>query len=241
MAIQAVRTRPSSYGLERGSIQTFRPGRRFLASLLFVVFVSLFPDASRAATFSIPLPGFVGVADFGSSLPLEASFDFGQRFVEIERVSIELKAHVFARKYDHCFAANPRLSCIHRESLPGFDAQIDDGDERRLGVLYAGVRFLGEPGATEFKGIGVGVFRASYFFDSNQILDGAGRIRLWTEGLLLPAIGNVLNYEAPRGKIYRARLQIEGTPIPEPTTATLIMAGLAVLSGTRLRRSLPGA
>ncbi len=212
---------------------------------LFLLIVLVLPGASHAATFSAPIPGLVGVIDFEPHVSgREASFDFGQQFAEIERVSIEIEARVVAEQFDACGTTSNPQPCVRRVNLLGFFTLVDEEDKPFLGSISTALSVSDDPHATEATGTGIGEFTDP--FDLNPfgwdiLLDGEGSVTPFWDALF-PAPGLVIqNFEEGSGEILGARLIIEGTPIPEPSTAMLLGVGMLLLSGTkRLNRREKG-
>ena len=114
--------------------------RRTIAlAILLLVALAYSPSLAAGGTiYSIPLPDLVG-PDF---LPFqggrEATFDFGQQFSEIERVSIEIEAHVYSREFDTCGTIFDPQPCTHVVQPVGFFSIMDDEDSPILGTIFSG-------------------------------------------------------------------------------------------------------
>ena len=67
----------------------------------------------------------------------------------------------------------------------------------------------------------------------DYLLDGEGQVNLgWNAIFALPET-IIMNVTNPSAEIFSARLIIEATPIPEPSTALLVATGLLMLSKRR--------
>lgn len=198
-----------------------------------VAVISLLPTAALAASFSAPLPDLVGTVDFPTSEAKEAAFDFGQQFSEIESVSIEIGAHVFAREFDYCGTGSNPQPCVHEVQLLGFFASMDTEDSPSHGLVFTEeLSFSDDFNALEGSGTDVEPFRNSQV-GWDFLLDGEGSLRFaWNGTFWLPGV-IIENLTEPSGEIFSARLILEGTAVPEPSTALLIAAGLAVLARGR--------
>ena len=202
--------------------------------LLFVVSLIFLPSTAVGLTFSTPLDDLVGVIDFlagrGSR---QAAFDFGQQFLAIESVSIELEEIENAFVYDECgfiFAPQP---CVRRTRLLGFFVRMDEEDKPFLGSISTGVSLPGDREAVQGSGVASGEFANPSPTGWDLLLDGRGSITLfWNSLLFIPEQVLVFRQNAS-GEIFSARLIIEGTPIPEPSTALLLATGLLALAGWR--------
>jgi hypothetical protein len=197
--------------------------------LALVAALILLPGTAGGTTFSAPLPGLVGVVDFlPSTGGKEASFDLGQQFSEIQNVWIELEAHVFAREFDVCGTTFDPQPCVHEVQLLGFFAIMDE-DSSNPGLVWSdGLSFSDDFHALEGSGVDVAPFNNT-LVGWDFLLDGTGSLTLFWDS----ALGNpdriILNVVEPSGEIINARLIIEGTPIPEPSTALLLALGLVLL------------
>lgn len=192
-----------------------------------VLAILSFPSGqARAATYFAPLDGLVGPIDFlpgrGSG---ETSFDFGQQFAEIESVSIEIEASVTAREFDVCGTFFDPQPCMHVVQLLGLFAIMDIEDTPSfLAVFSEGLSF--SDNFEDLTGAGVDVGRFNDDVGWGFLLDGKGSLELFWNS----AYGNpdriIRNVIEPGGKIISARLVIQATVIPEPSTATLLGLGL---------------
>jgi len=178
-------------------------------------------------TFSAPLPELVGVIDF---LPAEggrsASFDFGLQFSEIESVSLEVEAHVVARTFDDCGTISDPQPCVNRTQLLGFFARLD---EQVLGSIVTRLKFSDNIHVPEVSGVVVSPFRNNILPEWDFWLDGEGSVELfWNNTGGVPEDIR-RNFTDPSGEIFNARLILEGTVVPEPSTALLFATGLLAM------------
>ena len=214
----------------RGPLAPSRPMR----CVLVIIALSFFPGPAVGTTFSVPLPDLVGVVDFptiGSGK--KASFNFGQQFSDIQNVWIGVEAQVFAREFDFCGTLFDPQPCVHETQLLGFWALMDDEDSPITGFVLSDDLSFGDFRALEGSGGRVAPFN-NPVVGWDFLLDGAGSLTLfWNAELVFPdqIIRNVIE---PSGEIFNARLFIEGTPVPEPSTSLLLAAGLLVLTRARM-------
>ena len=203
--------------------------------ILLVVALSFLPGPAVGTSFSVPLPDLVGVVDFLPSFGgREASFDFGQQFSEIQNVWIEVEAQVFAQEWDRCGTIFDPQPCVHEFQLLGFLSIMDDEDSPTIGFVFSDGLSFGDFGAPEGSGVDVVPFN-NPLVGWDFLLDGEGSLTLfWNTAFHFPD-DIILNRIDPSGEIFNARLIVEGTPIPEPSTFLLLAAGLLVLTGTRRR------
>ena len=207
-------------------------------ALLLVIL--LLRSAASAATFSTPLPDLVGVIDFTpSSGGREASFDFGQQFSEIQNVWIEVEAQVFAREFDVCGTAFDPQPCTHVVQLLGFFVRIDEQESAAPGTIFTGLSYSDDIEALEGSGIDTAIF-SNRLIGWDFLLDGESSLTLFWNPLLGNPDRIIQNVIEPSGEIFDARLIIEGTPVPEPSTALLVAAGLLGFSSVSRRRRADG-
>ena len=149
----------------------------------------------------------------------------------------EREAHVFAREFDVCGTAFDPQTCVHTVQLLGFFARLDtEGHPVFSGQSSEGLSF-GDVGALEGSGIDVAPFSDEFIqSEFDYLLDGEGSLTLFWNRLLGNPDRIIQNVVEPSGEIFSARLIIEGTPIPEPSTALLLAAGLLMLTGARQRK-----
>lgn len=204
--------------------------------IFLAIALSFIPSAAIGMSVSVPLPDLVGVIDFPVSGPgREASVDVGQQFSEIQSVSIEVEAEVFAREFDYCGTVFVPLPCDHRLELLGFFSLFDKEDSPTVGIINTGgLTFSDDSSAPEGYGIDVAEFN-NPLVGWDFLLDGEGRLTLfWNGSFGFP--GDIrINVVEPSGEIFSARLIIEGTPVPEPSTAMLQAAVLLALAGVKER------
>lgn len=203
-----------------------RSVRSLIAALCF------FPATALGASFTVPLPDLVG--EVGYPAAIEASFDFGQQFSEIENVWIEVEARVFAGQFDVCGTFFDPQPCVHEVLLLGFVARLDKEDTPAFGTVSSEGLSFGDFRALEGYGIDSAAFGKRLGFDF--LRDGKGSVTLfWNDALGNPdrIIQDVI---LPSGEIYNARLIIEGSPIPEPSTGFLVATGLLLLAVPRRHR-----
>jgi hypothetical protein len=196
----------------------------------------LLPGLASGATFSVPLSDLVGVVDFIPSFGgREAAFDVQQQFSAIENVWIEVEAQVFAREFDVCGTAFDPQPCVHEVQLLGFLALMNKEQSPRLGTVFSdGLSYSDDFRALEGSGVDVARFNNA-LVGWDFLLDGKGSLTLyWNQAFGDPdrIIRNVIE---PSGEILGARLIIEGTPIPEPSTLLLETTGLLAFASVRRR------
>lgn len=207
------------------------------AVFLVATALIVLPGFAQGESFSVPLPELVGVIDFlPATAGRTASFDFGQHFSAIEIVQIEIEAHVFAREFDVCGTAFNPQPCVHKIQLLGLFARLDtEGHPVFSGQGSGGLSF-GAFGDLESSGVDTASFGDQFIHSGfNNLFDGQGSLILFWN----TALGNpdrmIRNLIEPSGEILSARLIVTGTPIPEPSTATLVGLGLLVLATIRRR------
>jgi hypothetical protein len=205
-----------------------------LASLISVLLV---PGVAMSTTFSVPLEDLIGPVDFiPSTGGREAHFDFGQEFASIQDVWIEVEATVRAREFDVCGTVFDPQPCVHEVQLLGFLANIDKEDSPSLGGVFSdGLSYSDDLHALEGSGTSMARFNNTVV-GWDFLLDGQGSLTLFWNS----ALGNpdriILNVVEPSGEILHARLIVEASPVPEPSTLLLVAAGFAALAGLKRRR-----
>lgn len=204
--------------------------------LSLIAALCLFPAAALGATFSTPIPDLIGAADSTFFIEgKEASFDFGQQFSHIENVWIEVEARVFAQQFDVCGTIFDPQPCVHEIQLLGFFAHLDEEEFPRPGTVSSrGLSFSDDFRALEGHGTDSAVFLP--FGDWDFLLDGEGSLILFWNNTSGDPDRIIQNFVAPSGEIINARLIVEGTPIPEPSTALLVAAGLLLVIATHRNR-----
>lgn len=208
--------------------------------LTFVALLILLPGTALSLSFSVPLPDLVGVVDFSTLEGKEASFDVGQQFSEIENVWIEIEARVLAEQFDVCGTFFDPQPCVHEVQVLGFVAQMDTEGFPIFSTVHSDGLSFGNLRDLEGSGTGIAPFNDQFVNSDFQfLLDGEGSLTLFWNVLFGDPDRIILNYMEPSGEIFNARLIIDGTPIPEPSTALLVAAGLLVLARTRAKRPLP--
>jgi len=207
-----------------------------LATLL-VLSLALSPAAIAGTLYSVPLPELVGVIDFLPAQPgRAASFDFGLQFSDIESVSLEIEAHVVAETFDFCGSISNPQPCVNKPQLLGFVARLDEQDHPVLGsiITFPGLNFSDDIHVPQASGVVVSSFKNIILPEWDFLLDGEGSLVLFWNAVGETADQIRLNFTDPSGEILNARLILEGTSVPEPSTALLLGAGLLVLlAGTR--------
>jgi len=215
--------------------------------LMPLLLFGVLSDSASALTVSVPLKDLVGEVGFMPATGGQVvAFDAHQQFSAIESVSIEIEAHVKAREFDVCGTAFDPQPCVHEIQLLGFFARLDKEGSPILGTISSeGLTFSEDFRALEGYGIDSALFRNTRI-GWDFLLDGRGAVTVFWNS----ALGNpdriILNYKDPSGVIISARLIIEGTPIPEPSTGLLLAVGFAGLGWRRRepersRRSSLGA
>ncbi len=203
--------------------------------LLLLSLMLIAPHLALGMSFTTPLDDLTGVIDFTPSQGGRgASFDFGTQFSSIESVSIEVEAHVFARQFDVCGTIFDPQSCTHEVQLLGFLAQLDTEGHPVFSVQSSGGLTYGD--FTDLEGYGTDAASFDDQFiqsDFDYLLDGEGSLILYWNSALGDPDRFIQNLVEPSGEIIAARLIIEGTPIPEPSTALLFGTGLLILVGTK--------
>lgn len=205
--------------------------------ILLVFALFSLPGTAVGASFSVPLPGLVGVVDFSTLEGKAASFNFGQQFSEITNVSIEIEAQVFAREFDVCGTTFDPQPCVHEIELLGFFSFMDENSPEPGFVWSDGLSF-GDFRALEGSGVDVAAFNNT-LVGWDFLHDGEGSLTLFWNVALGDPDRIITNVIEPSGEIFSARLIIEGTPIPEPSTALLFAAALLTVAGIRQRRKIP--
>jgi hypothetical protein len=199
----------------------------FLIALLIVL-----PGASFATSFSAPLPDLVGPINFvtGAAHP-PTTFDVGQQFIAIESVSIEIEAHLVAAQYDFCGLFSNPQPCIDGVALLGVVTIMDEEDRSFPGSIFTAVSVPAPPGTIEVTGTGSSEFGwVANPFGWEILFDGQGTLTMFPDQVLFPPGAIIQNFQPASGEIVSARVIIEGTPVPEPSTALLMMFGLTILS-----------
>lgn len=204
-----------------------------------VALLSLFPSTALGVSFSVPLPDLIGVIDFSPAEGREASFDFSQQFSQIDSVWIEVEAKVAALQFDSCGTFFDPQPCVHEVFLLGFYARLDKEGSPRLGTVFSdGLSFSEDSHAPEGYGVDTAIFN-NPLVGWDFLLDGEGSLILYWNGLLGDPDEIVQNVILPSGEIFSARLIIDGTPIPEPSTALLVASGLLLMPRIRGNRRSP--
>lgn len=209
--------------------------------ILLVFALFSLPGTAVGASFSVPLPGLVGEIDFPRSSGKEVSFDFGQQFSHIESVWIEIEAHVFASEFDFCGTLFEPAPCVHEAELLGLWAQLDNGVDVLAGFAFSdGLSFYDGSSPLEGTGTDVALFHLfNPILGWDFLLGGNGDFNLFWNTSFGDPDRIILNRVEPTGEIFSARLIIEGTPVPEPSTALLLTAALltlGTLAGIKERR-----
>lgn len=109
---------------------------------------------------------------------------------------------------------------------------MDKQESPNLGFIFTDGLSFGDRDALEGSGVDIAPFNNA-FVGWDFLLDGEGNLTLFWS----PVLGNpdriIVNVVQPRGEIFSARLIIEGTPVPEPSSFLLLAAGLLVLTRTK--------
>ena len=208
--------------------------------VFFILVLMLFPGTAVGESFSLPIPGLVGEIDFPRGQGKEVGFDFGQQFSEITSVSIEISAHVFALEFDVCGTLFEPAPCVHKAQLLGLRAQLDDGLDVLAGFAWSdGLSFY--DGSSTLEGVGTDVGSFFLFNPSlgwDFLLSGKGDISLFWDSTFGNPDRIIIIVTEPSGEIFSARLIIEATPVPEPSTALLQAVALLTVAGIRQRRKI---
>lgn len=202
----------------------------------------LLPAAASALPFVVELLDLQGVIEERTDPRADdfrrlASFDFGQQFESIESVAIEIDATVHAHERDLCDYFPFPESCIHVFHQPGFSVFMD-AEGMGTGFVLAGVE-IGDFHAPVVTGTG----RSTLLHPNTPLdflLDGKGQLSVyWNSPAFFDKV--VIVYQYPFGEITGARLILEATPIPEPTTSALIASGILWLAAKHRRRKKASA
>ena len=200
-----------------------------------VALLALLPSTALGVSFSVPLPDLVGSVGYPAAI--EANFDFGQQFSQIENVWIEIEAKVFAGQFDVCGTVSNPQPCVHEVILLGFFARLDKEDTPALGTVFSeGLSYSDDRHALEGSGVDTGAFNARLGFDF--LLDGRGSLTLFWNDISGDPDRIIENVILPSGEIFNARLAVEGSPVPEPSTALLFASGLVLLRTVRRGRTV---
>ena len=202
-----------------------------------IAVLALMPSVALGATFSVPLPEFVGTVSFS---PLElrtAHFDFGQRFSSIEGLAIEVESRATAHVYQTCFTSREPACGERVVQLPIFRAVLQE--EVVLSLFWTDPFTTGDdPGVLEAEGTVLAPFHEVAFSPPSGfhfLLDGRGSLYL-SARYSPPTVGGMFirDLTVPSAEVLSARLILDATPIPEPATGLLIGLGLAGLAVTRV-------
>jgi hypothetical protein len=161
-----------------------------------------------------------------------ADFDFGQPFASIASVVLDLDASVEAMQVDLCgFTYDPQ-PCQREVFLLGFLATMSIEDSPVLGIVFTrpALRFSDDIRALSASGTASSPFQSRIGWDF--LLDGRGSMTLnWNDVLFFDTIfGEKIE---PRGNIYGARLIVDAVPVPEPSSASLVLAPIVLLAIAR--------
>ena len=187
-----------------------------------------------AAVFSAPIPDLVGALDPPGAGGRHANFDVGQQFSEIQNVWLEIEAHVVAREFDYCGTWSNPQPCAHVINLVGLFADMDEQESEAPGLIFTlGGLSFGEGDAPEATGTATAIF-SNPLIGWDFLLDGESGLTVhWNAGAFrLDQL--ILNMTQPSGEIIDARIIIQGTPVPEPSTVLLLAVGLFAI-GVRIR------
>jgi hypothetical protein len=196
---------------------------------LLAALILLLPGASVAATFFAPISTLVGPLNPPHSGGNQGVFDFGLGFSEIESVSIEIEAHVIAQERELCgfFPCVPRqellalYAVMDTEGSPTFESVLSD--ELAFGDIVDDPEGFGTESAI-FRNIRVGW---------DFLLDGEGRLTVFWNHFITLEPSRIS--KQPSGEIFSARIIVEGTAVPEVSTALMIGLGLLGLAIRRRR------
>lgn len=205
--------------------------------IALVALLTLSPGTALGLSFSVPLPDLVGSVGYPAAI--ETSFDFGQQFSSIENVWIEVEAQVSALQLDICGTVFNPQPCAHQIFLLGFFAQLHTEGFPQFSTIPSGGLSFGDLRDLEGSGTDSAPFNDQFVNSDFQfLLDGKGSLTLFWNDVSGDPDLIIRNVIPPSGEILNARLIIEATPVPEPSTALLVTAGLVAL--TVARRALTG-
>lgn len=202
-------------------------GKRLFGASLGAALILLLSGPSSAATFSAPIPALVGPLRPPDSEGHEGVFDFGFEFSEIESVSIEIEARIIAQEREVCGALPP---CASRRELLALFAEMNIEDSTTFGIVLSDELVFGDI-LEDPEGFGTesAIFRNT-LIGWTFLLDGEGLIKVfWNVPHGIP--GRIV--KQPSGEILSARIIVQGTAVPEPSTVLMIGLGLVGLASRR--------
>jgi len=207
--------------------------RWWLTSMFIVAFISgsasATPVVAPLSAVIIPLNELVGEVTFTPvSQGQEVAFDAHTQFTSIESVSIEIKARVKAREFDSCGTVFVPQPCVHVIRQLELYAHLDKEDTPVVGAIRSELLRFSDSHVLEAYGIDTAPFRNTRF-GWDFLLDGRGKITVvWNNEVYPDRI--VRNVVEASGEIISANLIIQGTPIPESSSAISVFIGLLALS-----------
>lgn len=206
------------------------------AALLFTL--SVIPAGSPAMTFAVDLPDLVGPFPSRYEAGPEASFDFGQGFIAVHGAWIEVEAHVTAEQFDVCGTFFDPQPCVHVVQLLGFYSRMDKEGSPIPGTVFSdGLTFSDDFRALEASGTATAPFN-NPLVGWDFLLDGQGSLTVFWNDLLGDPDRIIMNVVEPTGEILGARLILDATPVPEPSTGTLILLGITMVASLRRLRTI---
>lgn len=205
------------------------------AALLFLL--STIPAGSAALSFSVELPDLVGPFPSGYEPGPVASFDFEQEFLAIQGAWLEVEARVTALQFERCGTLSNPQPCVRVVRLIGFFSLMDKEGSPNPGFVFSdGLVFWDDPSALEASGTDTVPFK-NPLVGWDFLLDGRGSLTLfWNDIYFIDDI--IIDVSEPGGEIFAARLILDATPVPEPSTGTLVLLALALLAAARRPRTI---
>ncbi len=195
----------------------------------------LFAPGTSAAPFVLELPELVrpigDPLDRSATLAIPAHFDFGQPFLSVDAVFLEVEATLYAGEYDFCgFIFDPQ-PCTHVLELLGLFARLDNEGGSPFSIVTA-LSYSDELHVPSASGTARSAFDYSLHGSFDFLLDGEGELTLhWNRVFTFPD-RIIMDFHAPYGEIHGARLILEATPIPEPSVSSMTAIALAILGAS---------
>ena len=188
--------------------------------------VSAVPASVLAATFALPIPELVG----GFQEPTVANVTFPIQFESISDVRLTITAQGIPEVFERCSSST---DCTQFDHGPSLIARFDRDGALPIRLIFgASEDFSQMPTTLSFS---ISDRDNSW----NFLLDGSARLEVFFNGVSFLPSDPVRLVQAPVLEIVDAQLTVTGTPVPEPGTAIILLAGLVMLSGP-IRRLTSG-